>query len=623
MLQNAASTEPSVTLPDNGRYQPLQKISVPSAEIVPRGLVLVVGPNSSGKTQFLKDIQALMTGQQRSLVVCVGITFQRPKDLDALVDELTEKQWLKRFRTPDGNDWIKANAPLIGIGGSVPSSRDTHMPDMRSMVNGITDAPLIVHDNTTARFFTALGHAFVTALFLDRRLNMCNEAQNFDYETAPPANELQSLYLNEIAQQQLGEEIKEVFGKGVWLDNTRSGILCLRVNQHAEIPPESELRQPQRVKEHRTIESEGDGLRSYAGICVSLLLGLRPVCLIDEPELCLHPPQAYRMGLFIGRHGATEDHTILASTHSSHVLRGVIESTNRVQILRLTKYGTKFKGRLIGYDELKECLERPIVRAETILDGIFADGIALVEADGDRAVYQAAWEYVTKGRPHRDVLFIPVGGTGGFAEIAGFYRRLHIPVAVIADLDLITDLDKLGRILAISCEAQQATKIMAKCREVAQQIKAIPPRITPDKVRERLRELADGPIDWTPKPDEQDDDVKMRRALNSLARAVDRVHQLKAGGIEGLNEHQEIYAGVKDVVAECKRVGILLVPVGEVENWQPSTVTDAPSHKKKAEWANWAAAHIRRSPEPWGELHEFTRSLETFEKLEAQGIASE
>jgi ABC-type polar amino acid transport system ATPase subunit len=118
-------TTPSSNLvaPEVGTaYQPLQTVTVPAASVIPQGLVLVVGPNSSGKTQFLQDIQALLTGQQRTPVVCTGITLHRPKDLDALVSELTEKQWLKRFRNQAGEEYIKANSPLIGIGGPVPSS---------------------------------------------------------------------------------------------------------------------------------------------------------------------------------------------------------------------------------------------------------------------------------------------------------------------------------------------------------------------------------------------------------------------------------------------------------------------------------------------------------------------
>lgn len=44
------------------------------------------------------------------------------------------------------------------------------------------------------------------------------------------------------------------------------------------------------MREYRLIEDEGDGFKSYVAICLTLLLGRRPVVLIDEPEMCLHPP---------------------------------------------------------------------------------------------------------------------------------------------------------------------------------------------------------------------------------------------------------------------------------------------------------------------------------------------
>src|SRR6185436_17578252 len=128
--------------------------------------------------------------------------------------------------------------------------------------------------------------------------------------------------------------------------------------------------------------------------CISLLLGRRPVCLIDEPEMCLHPPQAYNLGRFIGRFGARDDSATLVATHSSHILRGIIQSTQKVQIVRLTRPGRRFSAHLVPSAELTEALERPTLRAEAVLDGIFAQAVVVVEADGDRLVYQTAWESI-------------------------------------------------------------------------------------------------------------------------------------------------------------------------------------------------------------------------------------
>ncbi|PYJ81830.1 MAG: hypothetical protein DME22_20290, partial [Verrucomicrobia bacterium] len=83
---------------------------------------------------------------------------------------------------------------------------------------------------------------------------------------------------------------------------------------------------------------------------------------------------------------------------------------------------------------IKESLKRPAARSEVILDGVFADAVTIVEADGDRVAYQTAFELGPRPTP-RDNYFAAVGGVGGMAETARFYRSLHIPVAVIADLD--------------------------------------------------------------------------------------------------------------------------------------------------------------------------------------------
>jgi len=91
------------------------------------------------------------------------------------------------------------------------------------------------------------------------------------------------------------------------------------------------------MAKYRPIESEGDGLKSYVATAISILLGRRPVTVIDEPEMCLHPPQAYNLGQFIGTY-ATSNHTsTFVATHSSQILRGIIQTAEALQVVRLTR----------------------------------------------------------------------------------------------------------------------------------------------------------------------------------------------------------------------------------------------------------------------------------------------
>jgi len=167
-----------------------------------------------------------------------------------------------------------------------------------------------------------------------------------------------------------------------------------------------------KMKEYRTIESEGDGLKSYVATCIALLLGRLPVCLIDEPEMCLHPPQAYNLGRFIGQHGSAIDRATFVATHSSQILRGVVQSTKQLRIVRITRHRNTFSAHLVPAEVIYEALAKPTLRAESILDGIFSESVMIVEADGDRLVYNTVLETLA-GEQRLDVHLAAIGGAVG------------------------------------------------------------------------------------------------------------------------------------------------------------------------------------------------------------------
>ena len=114
--------------------------------------------------------------------------------------------------------------------------------------------------------------------------------ETFDSLSQGPTKTLQSLYWTKDARTSLGHEIAQVFQSAVWVDNTRHAQLVLRVTDSTDLPSFEDRLEPELMENYRTIETEGDGLRSYSAICSSLLLEQRPLCLVDEPEMCLHPP---------------------------------------------------------------------------------------------------------------------------------------------------------------------------------------------------------------------------------------------------------------------------------------------------------------------------------------------
>ena len=71
---------------------PVLAIDLPGvSDLKLKGLIVVVGPNSSGKTQLLHDINEAVCGKLRKLVVASAITFRPPPPFEEYFKFLLER----------------------------------------------------------------------------------------------------------------------------------------------------------------------------------------------------------------------------------------------------------------------------------------------------------------------------------------------------------------------------------------------------------------------------------------------------------------------------------------------------------------------------------------------------
>ncbi len=588
------------------QFNPLGGVTLTGGKAVKtNGLVLIVGPNSSGKTQLLKDIHASLLGQPRKLVVAEHVKICKPASMEALVESLEKEGYIRRQLNDRGVEMLKVRT--VPLGGSSPGIQaEIEFQTAKHWFSQTTDGRA---NNDSQSFYSLFGSMLCTAMFLANRLTATNQANNYDYEKVPPTNDLQALYFDSAAREELTKAVRDTFGRGIWVDPTRGNILCFRLTDTPELPSAEDRLRPDQVTKYRVIDEEGDGLRSFVAICMSLALSRRPICLIDEPETCLHPPQAYALGRIIGRQATSHPSTTLVATHSSHVLRGVIQQTRDVQIVRLTRVSGQFRSHLVDSDLLRKATEKPLVRTEAIFDGLFADGVVLVESDGDRAVYQAVWETLAQ-EIRLDLLFVPVNGKGAMADIATFFKTLHIPVAVIPDLDLIRDDGVIPRILtALSSGEAAVSTIREECRQVADAIRNVPPIITPIEVNIEILQIHEIQKVWL----DNDDEVVMRQ-LRGLSNKIDRMRRLKAGGIAAYQiEHPAISTQLEAVKEKLWKAGVFIVPVGELESWlSEDFMREGPSRERKQEWADEASNRIRQKPEEAGPIRQFVKNVAAY-----------
>lgn len=585
-------------------FSPLEFLTLPGIEQLDcSGLILIVGPNSAGKSQLLRDIHQRVSGEPRNLVVATDVGVRR-LPYEPLLTALSKAGFISRFDDDGGAPQVRPMTTYVGTGQHASQVQLNHIESWHNTHRSRGPGFHRQRDE----YLGYVGRFLVTALFLDQRLTALNQAGLIDFVNGPPQHDLHALYLNDSAREQLFSEVRSSFGKAVWPDISRGTGICLRVSDQGDVPTADDRHSPMKMNRYRTLETEGDGLKSYVATCVALLLGRRPLCLLDEPEMCLHPPQAYNLGRFIGEFGASREGATFVATHSSHVLRGVIQTAAKLQIVRLTRLGGAFRAHLVAPEILEGALAKPTVRGESVLDGIFAQAVIVLEADGDRTVYQTVWE--TLGREVRlDIHFAAVGGTGGIADTCMLYSALRIPVAVVADLDILADADRLRRVLA-SLGSAHTSSLLEDARQLIAALKALPPTISEAEVRTQIEATLATELDWA-----KDHDAVLRTQLQRIAQQLDRMRRLKSNASNLLPPDTQSL--LQSLITRLHSNGLFVVPVGELEEWLADRGIKA-SKRNKWAWANEAASFVRSAGAQQTDVWEFMSKVGDY--LEAKFI---
>ena len=576
-------------------FKPIKKLTLPDiGELQCSGLLVIVGPNSSGKSQFLRDIREKISGEPRDLVVASDLDVDTP-DHELFMKCLKAEGYI--YSIWDDNDQ-EQYVPMTTSFGSGQGAQNIATQQLEQWRSQSVQATTRKRRN---EYFGWLSKYLVTALFLENRLTSHASVATIDFEKQTPSHDLHVLHLNDSARAALTEEAQRAFSKAIWSDISRGSQLCLRISEEGNVPNAEACLSVKEMMKFRTIETEGDGMKSYIATVISVLLGRRPVCVIDEPEMCLHPPQAYNLGQFIGANATSDQTATFIATHSSQILRGVIQTANSLQIVRLTKGASGFSAKIVDSVVLAEAMKKPSVRAETVLDGIFSQAVTIIEGDGDRIVYQAAWEMVGQER-NFDIHFTAVGGTGGIADTCKLYRILGIPVSVIADLDVVIDIEKLRLILNSLCDNNSIVQpLLEEITNVAEAIRKLPPTISESELSEELRKLASMEFDWN-----NGDDRTLKDTFSRLSSSLNGMRKLKRGGIHVLPS--EVAGTLGGLIEKFAAIGLFLVPVGELEEWLSGCGIEA-SKKKKWAWANEAADYIRSSELKDDDIWKFVRQI--------------
>lgn len=391
------------------------------ASCLPAGVTCIVGGNNVGKSQLLRDIMQLLDSDQIAPIALKDLTVDR--------SEATDEEIYA---------WLEAHTQRQDSPGQPPSY---HPPvggqplQAQQFINMIRHGGRILQQ---ARFF------FAWYADAGGRVGLGGGSlgtPNFNATGHPLATVLRDGDL----EQKLSELSSQAFGLPLTLDRYNGNVLLRVGSVQGDIPlithPTKEI--SDQVRKLPTLESQGDGVKSFIGLALYVLAGEQPIVLVDEPEAFLHQSQAKALGRWMANQSRDTGRQVIVATHDRNFVLGLLEGDAPVTVLRLSRDGDSTHLHQLMEDRLKEVWADPVMRYSNVLDGLFYSAVCLCEADGDCRFYSAVLDGLggEDDMPVRpdEILFVPSGGKDRVPKMAEALRDLKVKVYSIVDFDVLND----------------------------------------------------------------------------------------------------------------------------------------------------------------------------------------
>lgn len=413
---------------------------LPPLELQPTGITLFVGPNNSGKSLVLREIEKFCALNNATGNHILGhIDFNFP-------DAETLRRGISASKTaPNENENVPEGHILVQRINTYSGQRPREVVPLQNVEQWIQSNDR----NALTRYYVSL-----LTIRLDgvTRTTLLKQNTRSDL-LEPPTNLLSALFVDPQARGQIRDMTYGAFGKHFTIDALNGNQLRARLAERAPLDEAEEQALDQRARSyHRNaleITEASDGVKAFTGMVAAVIGQKCRVPLIDEPEAFLHPPLAKRLGKELAEAANRLQASAFIATHSAHFLMGCIAGSPHVNIVRLTYKGGKSSARLLTHDRLHELIKSPLMRSTGVLSALFHEGAVVCEGDSDRAFYEEINERLSAVTPSRgsEAIFINAHTKQSTAKIAGPLRQMGIPAAVVVDFDIINDTEDLKLLL--------------------------------------------------------------------------------------------------------------------------------------------------------------------------------
>lgn len=529
--------------------------------LLARRLTVAIGPNNGGKSRFLREIANAVTGSTAPQLVIADVVLNQTVVTTA-VNALTS-----RGLDENGNYIFDGMAPDFG---SVTQQRPSP-----GWVN-----PQLAASGGPKQLLNIVGPHLIAQLTTERRLALVKQQMNRNESVQAAQSPLQAAYESDPSVMwKVNDYVSKAFQQQLVLDKSEFAVAQFRVAPLGGAPADGT--DPKVMAAFGRLDDQGDGIRAFCGLVVSSAVVSRPIILIDEPEAFLHPPQAFVAGRSVA-HFSRADHQLVIATDSSEVLRGMLAETTALDILRFARSPWGYTRRKLKPSTLKAIADNPVLSSARILDGLFYDGVIIVESDGDAVVYRRVLEQLGLGGVYH---FVSSYSKQLTCKVAEPYIEMDVPHAVIVDFDLLRRRDET-KAMAVKMgvpwsEIEGAYDLLTTEIEGADtpEARVVEVHATISEMQRLLSESDDPRRALT----------KIRRSAQSMRETASIWSDLKKSGIGKLSSAAgEAFATIDTAF---RKNGVFVVPVGEREAWLPETV---PYSANKNRWTGEALIALKK-----------------------------
>lgn len=507
--------------------------------IEPNDVVVVVGPNNAGKSETLRAIRGNLQNSAHESPVLTSIQIVRRGSLDAF------KSWLGRLAIKR-KDSSPDNPVFQALGNALHQNQACHEWQQQSNALG-----------QLTRWFCHL-------LTADERLSICNPPGNIALARESPTHPIHFLLRDDGLEKRISHKFRKAFGADLVVHRNAGNQVPIHVGERP-VPCNGEDRVSisyiERVETLPTLHTQGDGMRSFAGVLLATSVGQECVMLIDEPEAFLHPPQARLLGttLVKDRGGHRQ---LFVATHSTDILRGVLDANSTdVKVIRIRRDGTHNKVRLLSNDQINQLWGDPLLRYSNIFDGLFHESVVVCESDGDCRFYAAMLDACLSGsssdlkRP--SVMFTHCGGKDRFPVVIRALREVDVPVQAVADFDVLSNEEPLRSIIeSLGITWSEVQDDWSKVKKAVDDKK---PDLRTDEVKEEICALLDRVT--TPNlPSKTGTDIR-----KVLKRSSPWAHAKLVG--KAFVPSGDASVACEHLLQKLRSAGLFVVEVGELEGF--------------------------------------------------------